>query len=436
MIGQVILGLSILVGIHELGHLVAAKIFGMRVEKYFIGFPPKIWSKKIGETEYGIGSIPFGGFVKISGMVDESMDTQFASLPPETWEYRSKPAWQRLIVIMGGIVVNVLFGIAIFCMMAYINGERYLSISEVNKNGGINALELGVEIGFQTGDKILKINGKEIQKFDEAINPSLFFEEGVYYSVERNGTPIDIKIPDTFLRKISEKQTEKQTMDFIEPRYPIFVSYVEKGYPADSAGLQIGDHIISINSIPVKYFDEITPILHSNISKIIQVLIKRNKEEILIPIRVTEEGKIGFAKKNTLRYEEIHYGVFTSIEKGTTQAFSLLYLQTKGMYKLITGKISPTKSVSGPIGIAKLFGKIWDWERFWTIAGIISLVLAFMNFLPIPGLDGGYAVFLVYEIITGKTVPSKVLEYSIRVGFIILASLMLFAIVNDVINLF
>ncbi|MDI9356773.1 MAG: RIP metalloprotease RseP [Chitinophagaceae bacterium] len=432
MVGQLILGLTILVGIHELGHLVAARVFGMRVEKYFIGFPPKVWSKKVGETEYGIGSIPFGGFVKISGMVDESMDTQFASLPPEPWEYRSKPAWQRLIVIMGGIIVNIIFGIAVFCVMAYINGETYLSVSEVNKNGGIHALELGKKVGFQTGDKILTVNGKEAQKFDEVMNLSLFLEEGVYFTVERNGSPIDIQIPDTFL----EDLTNKKEMGFIEPRIPLIISEITKGSPADSAGLQAGDNIITINNTPIRYFDEITPILQENTSQIIQVLIKRKEQEMLLPIRVNEEGRIGFTPKNTLRYEEIQYGAFTSVEKGTMRAFNLLYLQSKGMYKLITGQIPATKSISGPIGMAKIFGSTWDWERFWTVTGILSLVLGFMNFLPIPGLDGGYALFLVYEIVTGRTVSSKVLEYSIRVGFVILISLMLFAIVNDIINLF
>ena len=428
---QMILALSIIVAIHEFGHLITAKIFGMRVEKYFIGFPPKIFSFKYKGTEYGLGSVPLGGFVKISGIIDESFDTKHVNKKPEPWEFRAKPAWQRLIVMLGGIVLNVITGIIIFVSLTYKNGDQFISKDEINKHG-IIALELGKEIGLETGDKIININGEDWIKDTDLFNPNVFFEEESFYTIERNGNIIKVTFPDDFLNKFS---SEKEINSFIKIRSPFTINEVVEGSEAYNSGIKKGDKIISIGDENIIDMFEFHEKIKDNNN--INLKILRDKKLININVSKNSEGKIGIIMKpDEINYSKINYSFYESIPIGTAQAFSIVVINVKAFGQMFSGNIDPRKSMSGPIGIAQIFGSNFNWDKFWRLTGLISMVLAFMNLLPIPALDGGHALFISLELLTGYKPSEKFLEYSTRFGVIILLTLMGFVIINDIYKLF
>jgi len=433
MAAQMILALSLIVGIHEFGHLITAKIFGMKVEKYFIGFPPKIWSINYKGTEYGLGSIPLGGFVKISGIIDESMDTKHLNKAPESWEFRSKPPWQRLIVMLGGILFNVITGLIIFTIITFSRGDIYLSKDEINKNG-ILALELGEEVGFITGDKILKINGEDWERDTDLFNPNLFLDNNTTFSILRDNNEIDIKLPNNFINKMNSKEA---LSSFLKARTPFYVDSVfinENGY---KAGILSGDEIIKIDNNNIIDFYELKSILNRNSSSIIQATIRRSDKNFEKVIEVSKDGKIGIMiKDRPLSYSTKKYNFRESIVLGSKRAFSIVFINIKAFGKMFSGDIDPSKNLSGPIGIAQIFGSTWDWANFWRLVGLLSMVLAFMNLLPIPALDGGHATFILYEIISGRKPTEKFLEYSTRFGVIILLGLMSYVIFNDIYKLF
>jgi len=430
---QMILALSIIVAIHEFGHLITAKIFGMRVEKYFIGFPPKIFSFNYKGTEYGLGSIPLGGFVKISGIIDESFDTKHISKKPEEWEFRAKPAWQRLIVMLGGIILNVITGIIIFIFLTYKNGDQFISKDEINKHG-IIALDLGKEVGLKTGDKILDINGNEWGKDTDLFDPNIFFEEESFYTVERNGNILKILFPDDFLNSFS---SQKEINSFIKIRMPFTINDVIKGSNADISGIKKGDKIFEIDNKEIVDILEFHEELKTKGNEIFNLKILRDNKYISKSVKLDTDGKIGIIMKpDELNYSKINYSFMESISIGTVQAFSVVIINFKAFGQMISGKIDPKKSLSGPIGIAQIFGGSFNWDKFWRITGLISMILAFMNLLPIPALDGGHALFITIELITGYKPSEKFLEYSTRFGVIILLSLMGFVIINDIYKLF
>ncbi|MCE7042349.1 RIP metalloprotease RseP [Dyadobacter sp. CY312] len=428
MAGQLILGLSILVGLHEWGHMAAAKLFGMRVEKFYIGFPPKIFSLQRGETEYGIGAIPLGGFVKISGMIDESMDTAAMSSEPQPWEFRSKPAWQRLIVMLGGIIVNVIVGIFIFVVLAYNEGEQILPSTELNKYG-IVASPLAEEIGLKTGDKIVKVNGKPYNDFRDIIGPEVLMGSNSSYTIDRNGEEIQIDIPNNMIEQLADLD-EKGT--FILPRAPFKIGELAPGSNAEKAGIKVDDRIIGINGAPIRYFDELQAELKKLKGKQTTVVVQRGAEQKSLPVEVTPEGTIGFGSQTLLNFTTVEYTLPQAISAGTADAFGVVYNNIKGFGKIFRGEVSASKALSGPIGIARMFGGVWDWGKFWRLTGLLSMVLAFMNALPIPALDGGHAVILSYEIISGRKPSDAFLENAQKVGMVLLLGLMAFAIFNDV----
>lgn len=430
MIGQLILGLSIMVGLHELGHLLAAKAFGMRVEKYSIGFPPKIWGKQIGETEYSIGAVPLGGFVKISGMIDESLDTKALSAEPEPWEFRAKPAWQRLIVMMGGIIVNVITGVIVFICLAFVNGETYLPKEELNKSG-ILAYDLGRQIGFETGDKVLKVNGQDYERFSEILSPDVLLATDVTYTVDRGGEVIELNMPNDFIDKFADRQTE-----VISPRFQFLVGKVDEGSNAQKAGLEPGDVFAEVDGQSIGYFDELKTLLSESTGQVVSVVVEREGQPITMDIEVTEDARLGFeAEILPLSTVTEKYSLGESISKGSVNAFAVVWLNIKGFQKMISGDVSVRKSLSGPVRIATMFGGTWDWNRFWSLVGLLSMVLAFMNFLPIPALDGGHVMFLTWEIVTGRKPSDSFLEGAQKVGMVLLLSLMVFVIVNDIISI-
>lgn len=432
MTAQLLLGLSILVGVHELGHLLAAKAFGMRVEKYSIGFPPKIWGKKFGETEYSIGAIPLGGFVKITGMIDESLDVKSLNEEPEPYEFRAKPAWQRLVVMMGGIIVNVITGVVIFIFLVFSRGESYLSKDELNKHG-IVAYELGQELGLQTGDRIVDISGKDYKKFSDLTSPDVLLSTNGYYTVERSGTRVKVPIPNDFIDRFADKD---KSVAFIYPRIPFKVGIISEEGKAAEAGLQVGDQFKTLASYPITYFDEITGILDTLQAKQVDAEIIRDGALLSMSFELNEEGKIGFGPQELLTYSHVDYTFGEAMSKGTERAFSVVFVNIKAFGKMFSGDVSPSKSLSGPIGIAKFFGGTWDWLNFWQITGLLSMVLAFMNFLPIPALDGGNVLFLTWEMVSGRKPSDKFLENAQKVGMVLLLGIMSYAIFNDIYKLF
>jgi regulator of sigma E protease len=430
MAAQMILGLSILVGLHELGHLLAAKIFGMRVEQYSIGFPPRIFKFKYGETVYSIGAVPLGGYVKISGMIDESLDVKSMSEEPKPWEFRAKPAWQRLIVMIGGILVNVITGIIIFVIMAYSFGDSYIPKEEVNKYG-IYAYDLAQEIGLETGDKIIAVNGHDYRGFDDLTSPDVLLDDDAYYTVARNDETFRVDIPSNIIERLSPSKNNRNPK-LIDPIFKFRIGEVTKGTGADLGGLQEGDQIVNINGIPVDFYYEYDQMIDSLAGQTVQVTVVRNENRVDLEIPVSSDGTMGFYADSLIDYATIEYNLAESIPLGIEKAFNIVFVNIKAFGKIFSGDLDFSKSVSGPIGIAKTFGGQWNWLRFWNLVGLLSMILAFMNFLPIPALDGGHVMFLSYEIISGQKPSDKFMETAQKIGMVLLLSLMVFIIFNDI----
>jgi len=436
-VAQLLLALSILVGIHEGGHMLTAKMFGMKVEKFFIGFPPTLFSFKKGETEYGLGAIPLGGFVKISGMIDESMDKEQMAQPPQPWEFRSKPAWQRLIVMLGGIIVNVVAGVIAMIILTYNTGDEYFP-SELVKENGIQAFEYGEDFGFQTGDKILNINGADFERVSDLTSPDLFLDSEAYITVLRNGEELRINMPENALDVLSKDKAFRSK--FVYPRMPFVVAYPpDPEYQANSnakkAGVLVGDKIVKIGEQPIDYWDQMKPALASYAGEVVDVKIDRGGEFVDFNIPVNKDTTIGIALASLLESSVNEYTFGEAVTKGTVDAFGLVITNARAMGKMFSGDLS-ARSLSGPIGIVELFPTAWDWNRFWYTTAFISMILAFMNLLPIPALDGGHVVFLLYEMVSGSAPSDKFLEGAQKVGMVILLGLMVFVFGNDILKLF
>ncbi|MGB5979466.1 MAG: RIP metalloprotease RseP, partial [Cyclobacteriaceae bacterium] len=400
MIAQLVLALVILIGLHEAGHMIAAKAFGMRVEKFYIGFPPKLFGFKKGETEYSLGAIPLGGFVKITGMIDESLDTEAMKKEPEPYEFRAKPAWQRLIVMLGGIIMNVILGVLVFIGITYYYGETDVPKEEVYKYG-IEAEDLGQQLGFETGDKVLAVNGMDYESFSDLVNIEIFLEDKLTYTVLRDSDTLSVEVPADFLDQLSENK------NFITFRWPFSVDEVAPGTPAAEIDLQKGDRIVEVNGEKTTLFDELQGALQKNAGSEVTLTVNRSGEKLTMQSDVTNEGTLGFRPKNEGNVSRRSFTLGESIPKGTTMAFSQIGFQIKAFGKMFSGELDPRKSMSGPIRIAQSFGDQWIWSRFWGLVGLISMVLAFMNLLPIPALDGGHVAFLSYEIISGRRPSDK-----------------------------
>ena len=433
-VAQLLLALSILVGIHEAGHMISARIFGMRVEKFFIGFPPRIFSFKKGDTEYGLGAVPLGGFVKISGMIDESLDKDQMNAEPQPWEFRSKPAWQRLIVMLGGVFVNVVAGVIAMIILTYNVGDEYWP-SEVVKTHGIQAMEYGEEIGFQTGDKVLDINGEDYERFRDLTDPNLFLSSDSYYTVDRGGERVRIDIPESLLRTLSKDRDFRNK--FVIMRSPFQVSYreVEEGSAAMLAGIQEGDRITRIGNDDIEYFDEFRTAIGQYAGDSVAIDLLRDNQALTVTALVNADSTIGFRAGAVLERSRKDYTFSQAVSKGTGDAFGLVITNARAMGKMFTGGLSP-RSLSGPLGIVEMFPKTWDWNAFWFTTAFISMILAFMNLLPIPALDGGHVVFLLFEMISGKAPSDAFLENAQKVGMVILLALMVFVFGNDILKFF
>lgn len=428
---QLLASLSILVGLHELGHLLAAKYFGIRVEKFSIGFPPKIFGFKYGETEYCLSALPLGGYVKISGMIDESLDTDQLKSEPQPYEFRSKPTWQRLIVMLGGVIFNVILGISIMIAMALVYGEKYIPIDEVNKYG-IEVNELGKSIGLQTGDKIININGQEIKSFTDLIDPSFILSDDAYYTVERNGQEVKIPITGEFLNAYSSDKDARGFITVREGKYPFLIGQIVPNKNAEKAGLEPKDKIITVNETSTPDFDSFQKMLHQNAGKTLSFAIERDGKTLTLPVTVAADSTIGVGIDNQINFVERPYSFMESLEVGTGMAFGVIGQQAMAYKKMAKGDLDVSKSLSGPIGMVMIFGFEFDAYRFWRITGVLSMVLALMNLLPIPALDGGHVMFLLYEMITGRPPSDKFLEVAQKIGMVLILGLMIFVFGNDI----
>jgi regulator of sigma E protease len=425
---QLILSLSILIVLHELGHFIPARLFKIKVEKFYLFFNPwfSLFKIKKGETEYGLGWLPLGGYVKIAGMIDESMDKEQMKQAPQPWEFRSKPAWQRLIVMAGGVTVNLILGIFIFIMITWFWGEDRLPAE--NLKYGVYCDSLALSLGFEHGDKILTLEGKKLENFRD-LNKHILLHNARKISYERNGNISQITLPDD----IPYKMLESGTKSLFSERFPAEIGFVDSTLPAHIAGIQKGDKIIAINNTPVSYWDEMSAEIKKHKNQTINIHCLRNNDTLNIPVKTTEQGTIGIGPKTMKEIFDIVHDDFSlvqSIPHGIKSGFGFLADQAKSMKFLFSS--SGAKQMGGFGTFGSMFSPIWDWHSFWFLTAVISIILAFMNILPIPALDGGHIMFLLWEMITGKAPSQRFMEIAQTVGMIILLGLILFANINDI----
>ncbi len=426
-ISQFVLIISILVILHELGHFVPAKLFKTKVEKFFLFFDVKfaLFKKKIGETVYGIGWLPLGGYVKIAGMIDESMDKEQMALPPKPWEFRSKPAWQRLIIMIGGVTVNFFLAWIIYSVLLFSNGDTYIPSDSLKY--GIYVDSIGEKLGLKTGDKILAVDGKEIKKFDEAVLEIILGDE---VTINREGKEITVPITDEGKENVFRVQGRK----FMTYRQKAILKKITPGKVAEKAGLLAGDEVVMVNGKEIVYWNDFYKIIQTSAKKFMRITVKRGNDLKLIPLTVAENGTIGVqVDVEDLRVTD-EYSFFGSIPAGFNKTISVLTKQVKQFKVIFNTKTGAIKQVKGPIGIVEMMPPTWDWTFFWSFMAMFSVWLAFINILPIPALDGGHVMFLLYEMITGRKPNEKVLEIGQIIGFVFLAGVMLLVFGNDIWN--
>lgn len=429
-IAQIIFILSVLVILHEFGHYLPAKLFKVRVEKFYLFMDPwfSLVKKKIGETEWGIGWLPIGGYVKLSGMMDESMDKEQMNQPAQPWEFRSKPAWQRLIIMLGGITVNILLAWVIYTTLYSTYGQKYVSTEKIQEKG-LAFGESGLNAGFKNGDKIVSVDGKTQEKFNRLIIDVLL---GNNVEIERNGKKETLHITDEQKSKILGSEGR----DFIKPRIAtVFVDSILPNSVALKAGLKKGDQIVKIDSIRFNYFDELTDVLKEKSGKQVSLTVLRANKEVNLRTTISKDGKIGFLpttkdKNDFLITNKLSF--FQAIPAAINESYTQFTYNIKQFKLILRPKTEAYKQVMSPIGITQKLPTTWDWEFIWGFTAMFSIGLAFMNLLPIPGLDGGHAIFTIAEMITGKTLSDKAAERVQTFGMIILLSLMALTFGKDI----
>lgn len=437
---QFILSISILVILHELGHFLPAKYFKTKVEKFYLFFDPwfSIAKKKIGETEYGIGWLPFGGYVKIAGMVDESMDTEQLKKPAQPWEFRAKPAWQRLIIMLGGVTVNFFLAWLIYGCLSYFNGETYTDLTKFDN--GIGVTEAGKKMGFQNGDKIISVDGKPVERLENTVINTLFSNN---VTVLRDGKEVTFPVNEA---GVADVLKQKEAKLYISPRVPMVIDSLATP-SSKTSGLAIGDQVIGINGKNTPFFDEVSTELDQNKGKIVSLNVLRNGNTETLSVPVDQNGKLG-VMINTKDLGKLitnkKYSFGASIPRGLERTIEALTMQVKQFKIMFNSKIQGYKNVGGPIAIVKSMPVEKDangnfainWVAFWSFTAMFSIWLAFLNLIPIPGLDGGHVLFTLWEMITGKPVPQKILENAQMIGVIFLLGLMLLIFGSDIFKIF
>ena len=432
---QFILSFSIIVVLHELGHFIPARLFGARVEKFYLFFNPgfSLWKKKIGDTEYGLGWIPFGGYVKISGMIDESMDKEQMNKAPESYELRSKPAYQRLIVMLGGVIVNVILAIVIFIGIAWFWGDNFLPAK--NLSYGIHPTEISKKMGLQDGDIIVGLDQKELKDFFE-LESKIVLEDAKTIQIKRGDSLLSLSIPTTVAAELSNANNATA---FVLPLFPVIVDSIGKSAVMVEGSFQKNDTLLSINGESVKYQHEFIEVKKKYSDSLVTVIAKRGLDTVTVRTLINNKAQLGlFVKLPMQLFKTVHqaYSFAEAIPTGIQRCFTTLDNYVTGIKQIFTGKVNPNDSLGSLISIGNTFPSQWDWERFWTLTAVFSIVLGFMNVLPIPALDGGHALFILFEMITGRKPSDKFMEYAQIAGMILMFGLMLYALGLDFWRLF
>ena len=429
--------LLILVFFHELGHFLAAKLFGMRVERFSLGFPPRIWGFQKGETDYCIGATPLGGYVKISGMIDESMDDDYLEEDPKPWEYRSKPVWQRMIVITAGVIFNMILAVVIYAGLAFSNGETKVKLDSVN-NIYVAENSLAAQVGFQSGDKLVGVNGEEVPYFQDLFSPNKMMASSLSYMVMRNGEQVTIPVADSLLDEIGQQGLV--TLNNAMPSVPI--TRVVSGEPADRAGIQQGDLITAINDEQVGYLQELISRI-TNSTDSITVTVNRDGATHEYTLMPNENNKLGIRfnpdPEDYFAIDRFQYGLLESVDFGLQRTNETVSGIIGGFSKMFSGDISVRDNLGGPVAIANVTKQATDaggFIGFWNITAFLSITLAIMNILPIPVLDGGHLMFLIYEGITRREPSPKVRMALQQIGFLLIIALFIFVTFNDILRQF
>ncbi|OBX23499.1 MULTISPECIES: RIP metalloprotease RseP [Bizionia] len=427
---QLFLSLSILIVLHELGHFIPAKLFGTRVEKFYLFFDIKfsLFKKKIGDTVYGIGWLPLGGYVKIAGMIDESMDKEQMAQPPQPWEFRTKPAWQRLIIMLGGVFVNFVLGFVIYMMILFVWGTDYTTKDDIKYGFGVT--KTMEQYGFQQGDKIVSVDGKPFSEVTD-ITSHLLFRDVKEIQVERaSGATETLTLPED----IGTQLFEAGDLPAMAPRTPFVLDSIVPDSPAEKAGLLVTDKLININGIEINYLTDLSFVLKNTQAPEVSLVVERNGENEILKVTPSEDATIGIITKGTdPDYVKINHKDY-SFGESVTKGASLGYWTIKdylAQFKYIFTKKGAAQ-VGGFAAIGNMFPPSWNWKAFWAITAFLSIMLGVLNLLPIPALDGGHVMFLIYEMISGRKPGDKFMEYAQLVGFILLISLVLFANGNDI----
>ncbi len=429
---QFFLSLSILIIFHELGHFMFARLFKTRVEKFYLFFNPwfTLFKTKRGDTEFGVGWLPLGGYVKISGMIDESMDKEQMKQPPKPYEFRSKPAWQRLLIMLGGVLVNFILAFLIFSGILFVWGDQYLPADNVKY--GIYADSLAQEIGLQSGDKIVRLDGREVDDFNQIV-PTLILENVRTITVEREGELKDVTFPEEAVPEILRGKP------FISVRLPFIINGVTEDSRGKEAGLQMKDRIVKLNGESVPYFDEFRGKLQQQKNQEVLVTVEREGTMVDIPVKVPESGLLGIYPLGDLsrffELESIEYSLAQSVPAGIKRGYDTFVSYLKQLRLIFSPQTKAYESIGGFITIGSIFPGEWDWQAFWYWTAFLSIILGIMNLLPIPALDGGHVMFLIYEMVSGRKPAEKFLEYAQIIGLLFLFSLLIYANANDIIRL-
>jgi regulator of sigma E protease len=432
---QLILSLSLLVIIHEFGHFLFARLFKTRVEKFYLFFDPwfALFKVKKGETEYGVGWLPLGGYVKISGMIDESMDKEAMKLPPQPYEFRSKKTWQRLLIMVGGVLMNFILAFVIYTGILYAWGEQYLPTANVKY--GIEVDSVGRQIGLQTGDKILSVANQKVENFHKII-PTVILDKAPSIQVERNGQKVDVEISDDDLALLIRS---KGVLSFRIP-FDYKIAKLAGSSPAKEAGLKAGDRILGMNDRKYEYNDQFKSALKDSVGKTVTLNVLRDNQEMNFSVVVPPTGMLGIQIEQDLEkifeFKTIQYGLIESIPAGITRGLNEINDYLKQFKLIFSPKTKAYESLGGFIAIGNIFPGAWNWYSFWNMTAFLSIILGVMNLLPIPALDGGHVIFLLFEMITGRKPGDKFLEYAQIAGMVLLLSLVIFANGNDIFKLF